>query len=395
MSKNQAGDEESQRDGTADEINLLRPEPVPPPSRPEYVHKKSDMPAVSATLLSGTFVLVKDVYPTGLAVLAELKKQVFGSVKSTGKKHQSDKFRGSEEAKIPESVDPNDFLSYRRKRTVFRHASNKLLVPVKENRIALRKSPDIGWLSELYPDISDFMLTFPQIQGLNSSWQWFLKGVRFPVLKREIFPWYGTYFPTRFDHLHLFNDWLKSYQGHKTDAFDIGTGCGVLSFQLIENGFRQVLATDINPNAIVTVRENARHHGFEDRLEARLSDLFERCDRMADLIVFNPPWLPAESEGDTAHLDKAIYYDPDLFRRFFTDAGGFLKENGRLVVFFSNLGRTSGLEAIHPVEQELAQNRRFKKIRLLRRKVAAPSRKTTRRDHRKKEHVELWELVRV
>ena len=357
----------------------LRPEPVVTDVGPESVHKKSDVAAVAEKLLSGSFVRIQDAYPTGMKVMAELKHQVFGGRKGAGKK--------------PGKNRADDFQTYRAQRTTFRHASNRLLVPVQDNRIALQKSPEIGWLKELYPDVSGFLLPFPQIQGLNSSWQWFLKGIRFPVLKHAVYPWYGTYFPTRFDHLFLFEEWLENYSGSRSHALDIGTGCGVLAFQLLKHGFEQVLATDINPGAIITVRENAKHQGVEGRLEARLSDLFEGCDRKADLMVFNPPWLPTDSEYETTVLDKAIYYEPDLFERFFSDAARFLDDDGRIVMFFSNLGRTEGMQKDHPIEQELAQNRRYKKVRVLRRKAAGPSRRTRRRDHRKEEYVELWELA--
>ncbi len=399
----------------------LRPEPVTPSETPGPVHQKSDMNEVVAGLMSGTFFLVKDAFPTGLKVLSELKKQVFGGRMSA-----------------PDEMGGEDFQGYRIRRAEFRQASNRLLVPVEQNRIALRKSPDIGWLRELYPEMQNFQLPFPQIQGLNSSWQWFLKGVRFPVLRHEIYPWYGTYFPTRFDHLLLFDEWLKKYRGKKHLAFDIGAGCGVLCFQLLKHGFRHIIATDINPNAVITVRENARHQSVQDRLEAHLSDLFKiwkdddeavhstesvpetkakskrkteaesrliasvktrkksrvndnvNAGKKADLIVFNPPWLPAD-EG-TGMLDRAIYYEPGLFDRFFADAGDHLEEEGKLVVLFSNLGRMTGIGEEHPVEEELARFKRYMKVERIERKVVGPSRNIRRPDHRKGEFVELWVL---
>lgn len=364
-----------------DKVIPLRPEPVLPGKEPVHIYSKMDRKTVAARLLSDTHGLIKDAYPTGLGVLSELKKQVFGKTKAAA-----------------DERDDHDFQDYRTMRTDFRRASNRLLVPVEQNRIALRKSPDIGWLRELYPDVQDFLLPFPQIQGLNSSWQWFLRGVRFPVLKHDIYPWYGTYFPTRFDHLLLFDEWLGTYRGRKETALDIGAGCGVLSFMLLERGFRHVTATDINPSAVVTIRENARHQGVQDRLEAHMSDLFTQLNGIgetgsrSDLIVFNPPWLPARQ--GTGMLDRAIYYEPGLFQRFFSEAAAFLSEEATIVILFSNLGRLTGIEKEHPVVEELARFRRFRKVERLQKKVAAPSLKTRRKDHRKDEWVELWVLER-
>lgn len=358
-----------------------RPEPVVLQTDPDTVNKKSDVKQVVKKLLSGNPVLIEDEYPTGLSVLAGLKKKVFGDKLKSGKNRKSEKNR------------EDDFKTYKKKRADFRYASNNLLVLVENDLIALRKSPEIGWLKILYPDLEKFLLPFPQIQGLNSSWQWYNRGIQYPVLKKKLFPWYGTYFPTRFDHLKLFNKWLKNYPGGKNTALDIGTGCGVLAFQLLQHGFEHVMATDISPNAVISVMENAKLRGVEDHLEVRRSDLFEGCDRKADVIVFNPPWLPAGS--DVTGLDRAIYYEPELFERFFKDAGDFLSKKGRIVLFFSNLGRTEGMQKEHPIEEELALKRRYRKRRLLKSGVAGSSRKTRRRNHRTDEQVELWELEKV
>lgn len=347
-------------------IKPERPEPVQLEREPFIANKESDSKAVSGFLLSGKYVMIEDVFPTGLQILSELKKDVFGKK-------------------------PNDdFKTYREKRAEFQEASNRLLVPVENNKIALRKSPEIGWLGKLYPDFDDFILPFPQVQGLNSSWQWYINGIQYPVLKQKIHPYYGTYFPTRFDHLSLFDDWLKKYTGSKETALDMGTGCGVLSFQLLNRGFDKVYATDISPNAIISAAENAKNLRVEDRLVVLLSDLFEKVDQKTDLVVFNPPWLPAQT--DIKGLDKAIYYEMDLFGRFFRQAADYINDNGKIILLFSNLGRTTGMQKLHPIEDELAKHQRYKKLKRIKRKVARSSRKTKRRDHRKNEYVELWEL---
>lgn len=347
-------------------IKPEHPEPIRLDKEPYSVNNKSGKRIACDLLLSGEYVMVEDAYPTGLNVLAKLKKKVFG-----------DKSK-------------NDFKAYRDKRSEYYRASNLLLTPIKNNKIALRKSPDIGWLASLYPDTENFILPFPQLQGLNSSWQWYIKGILYPVLNQKIHPYYGTYFPTRFDHLKLFDDWLKKFSGKKDSAFDIGAGCGVLSFQLLNRGFGKVYATDINPNAIISVIENAKNFGLEDRLMAWQSDLFEVIDRKANLIVFNPPWLPAQQE--ITGLDRAIYHKPDLFERFFKDAGNYITEGGKIVLLFSNLGLTTGMQTYHPIKEEMRKHRRFKKIKHIRKKVAGPSGKTRRKNHRENEYAELWEL---
>jgi len=402
---------------SSQDLALHRPEPMEPGPDLPPVTAGSNPVAVAGRLLGGESVVIRDAYPTGLKILSRVRERVFGGgredIGGGGKDIGSDRegigsgstgidgSLGSDSSSGIGKPDKNDFRSYRNRRAAYRDASNRLLAPISDNRIALKKAPAIGWLDELYPDVSDFLLPYPQVQGLNSSWQWFLKGVRFPGLRHEIYPWYGTYFPTRFDHLHLFEKWLKAYRGSKKGALDVGTGCGVLAFMMVERGFEHVLATDINPNAVMTVRENARHQRVDDRIDAHVCNLFDSSvfdgyDCRADLIVCNPPWLPVETDQpgtDAGLMEKAIYYDPDFFDRLFSGAARHLEQDGRLVILFSNLGRTEGVQVRHPIEEELENNRKFVKVRMLRQKAKPPSKKTRRRDHRKEEHVELWELA--
>jgi len=343
-----------------------RPEPVRTKNEPSSVFGNSSAELVAKTLLADEFAIIGDEFPTGLKLLSELKKKVFSS------------------------DDEDDFLEYRKKQSLYHQASNRLLVPIKKNKIALKKAPSIGWLVKLYPDVQDFLLPFPQVQGLNSSWQWYKKGIKYPVLENKLHPFYGTYFPTRFDHLYLFDYWLKKYIGPKSTAIDIGTGCGVLAFQLLNRGVEKVFATDININAIISAGDDAKRLDLDDRLEVWQSDLFKNIQQKADLVLFNPPWVPMQSAG--SGLDRAIYYEPELFSRFFEEARHHVNKNGRIVLIFSNFAQVAGFEQEHPIESELRHSDRYKKVIRIKRKAAKPSKKSKRRDNRKGEYVELWEL---
>jgi hypothetical protein len=332
------------------------------------VDAKTDRKRVLAALKRGEHVLVADLYSTGLAVLADLKKELSAS-------HGADSFEGS-----------------RRLRSAYHETSSRLLVRIRDQAMALRKAPTIGWLERLYSDVGEFCLPFPQVQGLNSSWQWYTKGIQVPVLDHRIHPFYGTYFPTRFEHLELFDDWLTSYDGSLESTVDIGTGCGVLSFQLLRHRAGGVWATDTNPNAIMSVREDLERIEQRSRVHPAQGDLFAGFENQADLIVLNPPWLPGEAPG---LIDTAIYYPPEFFERFFEAAAERLSDEGRLVVLFSSLGSQAYPDVRHPIEAELAGGGRFHEVSRLRRSVAMASKKTKRQKHtRRNEHVELWELRR-
>ncbi len=349
-----------------EKISPDRPEPVSPGGELIPVTKRSNLQEAARALQNGEFRVIGDVFPTGLKVLHALRKL------------------------ISEIFTDETYSESRNTRAIYREASNRLLVPVSKGKLSLKKAPEIGWLSRLYPEDEDFLLPYPQIQGLNSAWQWYIKGLKLPVLDHKIYPFYGVYFPTRFDHLIQFDAWLKKLPGPKHHALDMGTGCGVLSFQMIKHGFEKVQACDVNPNAVLSVQENSVKFGYDKKLDVYLSDLFSNCEGTFDLIVFNPPWMPAVDEF--TGLNQAIYYQPELFERFFESAQKHLNSDGKIVILFSNLAQKSGVTGAHPVEAELENNDRYEKMQLDKKAVKAPKSRSKRRNNRVNEFVELWVL---
>ncbi|MGB1226634.1 MAG: methyltransferase [Poseidonibacter sp.] len=331
-------------------------------------YRKMDTKETVKQMLEGKYVIVEEYFSNGLQVLEELKKNL------------SSKYQGK------------DFQTQRDYRSAYREASHRLVIKIVDNKITVKKAPQIGWLEILYPEISDFYISFPEVQGMNSSWQWHKKGLEIKTLGINLHPYYGTYFPTRFDHLKLFDKWLKKYDGSKEKAIEIGVGSGILSFQLIQNGFNDIYASDTNKNAIIGVKEEAKRLGYEDKFTLNHADLFENCDVKADVIVFNPPWIKAKHKLEEG-IDKAMYYEGELFNNFFEQAMQHLNPNGKIVLIFSNLAQVVDDNTSHPIIDELRNNNRFRKDLHLTREVRASSRKTKRTDQRASEKVELWVLA--
>ncbi len=330
-------------------------------------YRKMDTKATVTEMIAGKYILVEEFYSNGLEVLNELKRELL-------LKHTDKNFQGQ-----------RDY------RSAFREASHRLLLKVKDNKLVVKKSPDIGWLELLYTDVSEFYVSFPDVQGMNSSWQWYLNGIEIKTLNLRLHPFYSTYFPTRFDHLKLFDKYLKRYEGSKDNAIEIGVGSGILSFQLIQNGFNNIYASDTNKNAILGVSKELKRLDYQDKITLNHADLFEGCNLKANLIVFNPPWLLAKHTLEEG-IDKAMYYEKDLFPRFFEQAQKHLTPDGKIVLIFSNLAEVVDKESSHPIIEELQKNNRFRKELHLKRDVRASSRRTKRRDSRENEKVELWVL---
>ncbi|HJP32257.1 MAG TPA: methyltransferase [Candidatus Latescibacteria bacterium] len=344
----------------------IRPEPVTAISDVRQIERHDDAARVAQALCEGERACVADLYSTGLTILAEVRRHL----QPGGK--------------------PLDYAGSRAFRRTYQQASQRLLAPIADHQIALRKAPSIGWLEELYPHVGDFHLSFPHLQGLNSSWQWYTRGIDLPVIEPTLHPFYGTYFPTRFEHLELFAEWLQGYQGKRDLAYDIGTGCGVLALQLSAAGCAHVIATDTNPNAIESVRRDLHELTPAPAITPIVSDLFGQHQAAADLIVFNPPWLCGEAHGP---LDQAMYFAEGFFERFFHDAGARMHHDARLVLIFSNLRQQTSDDTMNPIQAELDSNSRFELVQKLEAGVRPSSKKTRRRQRSvEQERVEVWEL---
>jgi hypothetical protein len=349
------------------DIKINKPEPIAFGAKLIYFNRETDISETIEALLLGKYVLIERFYSNGLNLLNELQAYL-------KRKHQNQSFQ-----------------EQRAFRVEYQRLSNLVLLEIKNHKLTVKKAPSIGWLEKLYPESDNFLLTFPQIQGLNSAWQWYVNGVKIPVLRNKLHPYYGVYFPTRFEHLQLFDNWLKHYKGAKKSAIDIGIGSGVLSLQLMNYGFQKSFGTDMNPNAIVGLKESMKGTKLALKIELAYGHLFATWEKQTELIVFNPPWLPASH--DLNRLDEAIYYNDQLFPEFFEEAKKRLLPEGRIVLLFSNLGQITKVTTAHPIENELQNQSRFVLDKCLKKSVKNASERTKRNQHwRGEEEVELWIL---
>ena len=350
------------------DIEINKPTPITSGEKMTPFKRGTDVHRTLKVLEAGRPVLVTEFYNNGLALVRAVKVYL-------DRKYAN-----------------NSFREQREYRAVYNRLSNLILIEIVDHQLGVKKAPSIGWLKKLYPETSDFLLPFPQVQGLNSSWQWYQNGISMPMLRNKIHPYYGTYFPTRFEHLTLFDNWLKRYDGSKKSAMDVGIGSGVLSLLMVKHGFQKVFATDTNPNAIVGMAEFMGTTKLSRKIELDLGSLFGKWEKQTELIVFNPPWLP-ESANLESTEEEAIYYNEKLFPEFFAEAKKRLLPDGKLVLIFSNLAQVTNVTKDHPIKKEISEGGRFQLEKCLKKKVKPASDKTKRDQHwRATEEVELWVL---
>jgi methylase of polypeptide subunit release factors len=80
-------------------------------------------------------------------------------------------------------------------------------------------------------------------------------------------------------------------------ALDMGTGTGYIGLYLAQRGW-QVDAVDVSPRAVELAQANAERNGLAAGGGVRifLSNLFDQVEGDYDVIAFNPPMRPDETE---------------------------------------------------------------------------------------------------
>lgn len=91
---------------------------------------------------------------------------------------------------------------------------------------------------------------------------------------------------------------LRAKNGSKFCEVGIGSGCIAVSILHIVKTARAI-GLDISPEALKVAAGNAATHEVLNRLELKISDVFEVLkDEKFDLIVSNPPYIPNKDVGD-------------------------------------------------------------------------------------------------
>ncbi|HEV8579344.1 MAG TPA: methyltransferase [Thermoanaerobaculia bacterium] len=134
---------------------------------------------------------------------------------------------------------------------------------------------------------------------------------------------------------------LASPRSAPARALDLGTGSGIGAVFAARRGF-QVVAADLNPDAVRCARLNALLNRLEDRIEVRQGDLFAPvAGETFDLVLFNPPFFQGTPRGP---LDLA-WRATDLLERTAAGLPAVLAPGGTALVVLSTDGEGKNLLA--------------------------------------------------
>lgn len=221
----------------------------------------------------------------------------------------------------------------------------RLLIRVEAGHgVALRRAPDVAAAcGEAYGSADEpYVVSLRELQGLIGAHEWRKKGVFISALQATIHPHYGVFSPLRGEYLDLVAQApLPLALSSHSEAWDIGTGTGVLAALLARRGIARVRATDLAPRALACARENLERLGVLSQVELMQTDLFP--PGRVPLVVCNPPWVPARPHSS---VEQAVY-DPDsrMLRGFLQGLAPHLAPGGEGWLILSDLAEHLGLRS--------------------------------------------------
>ncbi|SLJ83290.1 methyltransferase [Psychrobacter sp. DAB_AL43B] len=234
---------------------------------------------------------------------------------------------------------PNLFHQQRQMQAQRSRILSRLLLELDAGYISqLRRAPDVsaactaafGKLDKAIDETC--VLSFRDLQGALGAEGWREKGVPITGLGLSVFPHYGVFAPTRHEYVQLLLD--VPLPDTCDVAFDIGTGTGLLAIILAQRGVKQVIATDLNPRALACSNDNFTRLDLST-VQLQQADLFPTDVPLANLIVCNPPWLPAKPSSP---LEYAVYdANSTMLRGFLQGAKQHLAKQGEVWLILSDL----------------------------------------------------------
>jgi release factor glutamine methyltransferase len=124
---------------------------------------------------------------------------------------------------------------------------------------------------------------------------------------------------------------------------EVGTGSGCIAVSILhEVQNARATGLEISENALEITKTNAQKHRVSNRLDLRISDVFEvLCDETFDLIVSNPPYISLEEiknlQAEVQNFEPLVALTDgkdglSIIEKVIREAPKFLKPDGFLLL---------------------------------------------------------------
>lgn len=129
-------------------------------------------------------------------------------------------------------------------------------------------------------------------------------------------------------------------------GLEMGVGTGMIALSIC-HFFEEFTGTDINPKAVVLAKENAQRNNIQT-VTFMESDLFSAVSGTFDVIIFNPPYVPADEP--VKGIEDLSYHGGEDGRhvvdRFLSQFGKYLNPEGKVYLLQSSLSGIDDTSAL-------------------------------------------------
>jgi release factor glutamine methyltransferase len=171
-----------------------------------------------------------------------------------------------------------------------------------------------------------------------------------------------VFHPKLYHSSKYFGSFLIEMDLKNKNILEIGCGSGILSLVVASKG-ANVVAVDINPEAVRATADNAKRNRLCDNIRAIESDLFGKVavDTRFDLVIMNPPYYAGRPDtiSDYAWRAGEKY---EFFDRFAEHVGDFLASNGSILMILSSDSDISRIENSFTAKKYKMTELRSKKL---------------------------------
>ena len=328
---------------------------APPPKRVVLADDTTTADVAYRLACEGTALLWRGDFHNARQLLQAMARRVDQPAKRTQRKQAGKKLATASAPAAAHSTDTapgSAFHLHRQAQAQRARVLGMVLLPFNADySVALRRAPDArdacaqAW-GPVDASTPASVASLRELLGLISAYEWRKKGVEFAALgtapNNRIHPHYGVFSPVRGEYVDLVAQAplpAVSASAQPVVAFDIGTGTGVLAAVLARRGVAQVVATDQDPRALHCAHENLARLGLDGSVHILQADLFP--PGQADIIVCNPPWLPARPG---APIEHAVYDENSrMLLGFLGGLTAHLRPHGEGWLILSDLAEHLGL----------------------------------------------------
>lgn len=302
-----------------------------PPARIVFVDDKTTADEAYRLACEGTSLLWRGDFHNARQLLQALGRRI----DRTNERSELRKIKKAANKSVTAKEIPNLFHQQRQMQAQRSRILSRLLLELDAGYISkLRRAPNMSAAcTAAFGELDEScVLSFRDLQGALGAAQWHEKGVPIEPLNLSVFPHYGVFAPTRHEYVQLLLD--APLPSACDVAYDIGTGTGLLAIILAQRGVKQVIATDLNPRALACASDNFTRLELSS-VQLQQADLYPTDVPLADLIVCNPPWLPAKPSSP---LEYAVYdANSAMLRGLLQGAKQHLAEHGEVWLILSDL----------------------------------------------------------